>query len=123
AGIGTISPPVTVHGILAPGVEGPGVLSLTGNNLSLGSGSQSFFESAGTDPLSQFDRVVGIGTLTLDGTITINLTSGFSPMVGDQFNVFDAGAIAAQSFNVSTDLSLPALGVGLTWKTDSFTNQ
>jgi autotransporter-associated beta strand protein len=121
AGGGTISSPVLVQGTLAPGVNGPGTLTLTGDNLVLGSNSQTLLEIANANALVGFDRVIGIGMLTLDGTLKLSLLSGYTPEPGATFNLFGASSFSSQSFDVSTDLLLPALDSTLAWKTDEFT--
>lgn len=72
----------------------------------------------------QFDQIVGIGTMTLDGTITVGFASGFTGStlaVGNSFDLFDWNTVVATSFNVSSDLVLPDISTfGFSWDTSHF---
>jgi autotransporter-associated beta strand protein len=117
-GSGSIGGSVVVNGTLAPG-NSPGTLSLN-NTLTLGSDATTAIELGGT-ALSQYDRVVGITDLTLDGTINVTPVNSFSPALNNSFDLLDwTGALSAGGFNVGSDLVLPALGGGLAWDTTSF---
>jgi fibronectin-binding autotransporter adhesin len=120
AGTGTIDTGISVHGKLAPGVSGPGILTLNGGSLMLGPASQSLLEIRGTNQLFDIDRVVGIGTLTLDGTFSITLADRFMPAAGDAFDLFDAAVVFSQNFDVRADLVLPGLSDGLSWDSGAF---
>jgi autotransporter-associated beta strand protein len=121
AGTGSVGGDVLIDGTLAPGVSGPGTLTLGGGALHLGPGSQTLLEIGGTNPLLAIDRIVGAGAITLDGTIKISLISGFQPALGDSFDLFDGTSFASGSFSTTTDLLLPALSSDLAWDTRSFT--
>ena len=118
-GSGTIDGNLLVGGNLAPG-NSPGTLTLTNDNLVLGSASTGTFELGGTAP-SAYDRVVGINSLTLDGLITVSYTGGFNPIAGNSFDLFDFTSVDASGFNVATDLVLPGLDSSLSWDTSAFT--
>jgi autotransporter-associated beta strand protein len=118
-GSGTIDGDLLIGGNLAPG-NSPGTLTLTNDNLVLGSASTGTFELGGTAP-SAYDRVVGINSLTLDGIITVSYTGGFNPTTGNSFDLFDFTTVNASGFNVATDLVLPALDSNLSWDTSAFT--
>lgn len=118
-GSGTIDGNLLVGGNLAPG-NSPGTLTLTNDNLVLGSASTGTFELGGTAPAA-YDRVVGISSLTLDGIITVSYTGGFNPTAGNSFDLFDFATVDSSGFNVATDLVLPGLDSNLSWDTSSFT--
>lgn len=118
-GSGTIDGSLTIGGNLAPG-NSPGTITLTNDNLTLGSASSGSFELGGT-AIASYDRVVGIDVLTLDGTITVTSFGGFNPASGNTFDLFDFNSVNAAGFNTATDLILPALAPGLSWDTGSFT--
>lgn len=122
-GSGTIGGALNVNGALSPG-NSPGTLTLGNTDLTLGANSTAVFELGGTtrgNGASNYDSVLGINTLTLDGAWTVSLVNGFSPAENDSFDLFDAAAVNAGAFNPATDLTLPTLGGGLTWNTSSFT--
>ncbi|MBN8460267.1 MAG: autotransporter-associated beta strand repeat-containing protein [Verrucomicrobia bacterium] len=122
-GSGTIGGALTVSGALTPG-NSPGTLTLANTDLTLGANSTALFELGGTtrgNGSSNYDSVLGINTLTLDGAWTVSLVNGFTPAENDSFDLFDAAGVNAGAFNVATDLSLPSLGGSLTWNTSSFT--
>jgi len=72
----------------------------------------------------QFDRIVGVGNMTLDGTITVAFASGFTGstlVVGNSFDLFDWTTVDASGFNVNTDLVLPNLSTfNLAWDISHF---
>lgn len=117
-GSGTIDGNLSIGGNLSPG-NSPGTLTLTNDELTFGSVSTGTFELGGTSA-SSYDRVTGINTLTLDGTITIAYFGGFNPSAGNSFDLFDFTSVNAAGFDVSTDLVLPALDPGLSWDTSAF---
>ncbi len=60
--------------------------------------------------------------LALDGTFTVSLFGGLSPVPGNSFDVLDwSGALVAAGFTVGTDLILPGLALDHTWDTTNFT--
>jgi autotransporter-associated beta strand protein len=117
AGTGIISGPVTVNGNLSPG-NSPGILTIN-NNLTLGTTASTLMELGGVS-IGQYDRVTGIGTLTLDGLVTVSLVNAFNPSLGDSFDLFDFSLIDASNFDVDADLSLPGLQNGWIWDKSSF---
>lgn len=117
-GSGTINGTVAVNGTLSPG-NSAGTLTVN-NTLAFGSASAGTFELGGTVD-TQYDRVVGITNLTLDGTVTVSLISPFIPSNGNTFDLFDwSGTLSSSGFNVATDLVLPALPAGRSWDTSAF---
>lgn len=118
-GSGKISAGATINGTLAPG-NSPGILNFNNSNLVLGSGSASLFELGGTNPLTDYDRVINIASFTLDGAWSVSLYNGFTPAVNDSFDLWDATSVNSTGFVTATDLSLPVLGGGLSWDKSAF---
>lgn len=115
-GSGTmIAGTVTNKGTLAPG-HSPGTLTFS-NNLVLDATSLLVLEIAGTNA-SAYDRLVGGGTLTAGGTLTVT-NLGWTFAAGDAFDLLD---FAAFSGNFDT-MSLPTLSGGLLWDTSLFGTQ
>ncbi len=88
-GSGTIAGSVTVTtgGTLAPG-NSPGRLTL--GSLTLASGANTAIELGGTVAGSGYDQVLVGGPLTLGGTLTVTLVSGFTlSTVGQKFFILD----------------------------------
>ncbi len=117
-GSGLISGTVLVSGTLAPG-NSPGSLALNNTDLLLSSTAVSVFELGST---VNFDRVIGINNLTLDGTFNVTLFGGYSPALNDSFDLLDFNNIDSTGFNLASDLILPSLGAGLAWDTGNFTS-
>lgn len=79
----------------------------------------------GTTVPTQHDHIAVLGTLSLDAgsTIKIELAEGFTPVLGDVFNIADWGTLITDTnadgtgFNPAllTDLDLPELPEGLYW--------
>ncbi len=114
-GNGAVLGPVTVLTSLAPGLP-IGTLSIS-NSLVLDSGSSSTFE-VDLDSLSG-DQVVGLTSVTYDGTLTVLNVGGIGAATnGAVVKLFDAAACDG-SF---TETSLPVLPVGLAWDTSGLAN-
>jgi hypothetical protein len=78
-----------------------------------GPGSILEIELAGTTPGVAHDRYVVSGTLDLAGTLSIVLLDGFTPAVGDAFDILDWGGMAG-AFSL-IDTSRARLSRGLAW--------
>ncbi|OYW77180.1 MAG: hypothetical protein B7Z37_05380 [Verrucomicrobia bacterium 12-59-8] len=134
-GSGLVSPgtgnSVTVSGTgnINPGaVTGDlsGTLTINSDLLMDGSagGTPSIHMDIDGKSAGQFDQIVGSGTMTLDGTITVAFASGFTGStlaVGNSFDLFDWNTVVATSFNPSTDLVLPNISsFSLAWDISHF---
>lgn len=102
-------------GVLAPG-DSPGVTEIVGD-FEFESGEIEF-EIGGLVRETEFDAIEVSGLATLDGVIDVNLVNGFTPNIGDQFDVFD-GTIDSNS-TFLFDFTDAQLGSGLTWDTSQF---
>ena len=113
-GIGSISAPViiTTGGTLSPGSSNTAIGTLTINN-TLSLAGTNVMDVSRSGPSLLNDRVAGIITLTLGGTLRLNITG--SPLLeGDAFDLFDFTS-ASGSFATIT----PATpGAGLRWDTN-----
>ena len=105
------SPTVSNLGTIAPGLS-PGVLAWQGN-VPMGGTSVLAIELGGTTVGTGYDQLDASGySLTLDGTLDVQLVSGFVPNLGDQFTVLTFGARTGDFPTVNLpDLS----GQGLAW--------
>jgi hypothetical protein len=101
---------VFIEGDARPGFS-PGVMSF-GGDVSFGPFASVAIELAGTTTGTEYDQLVVIGDLALDGTLEVSLINGFIPSVGQSFNILDWGGLAG----TFSSLTLPALS-GLTWNT------
>jgi fibronectin-binding autotransporter adhesin len=97
---------IQTGGTLSPG-NSIGTLGINGD-LTLDSGSFSFFEIDTAGDLS--DLAIVTGLLTFGGTLDVN-NVGSSLVNGDVFNLFDWGTVSGTFSTVN----LPALDPGLTW--------
>jgi len=120
---------VNVSGTLAPGAS-PGLLTV--DTLVLNSTASSLMEISGTTRADATHFGLGSGaydavdvtTFTLDGTIVLTLTEGYSPVLGDTFDLFNWSTIVDNwtgSVDSHFDLSQAALGSGLSWDLSNFT--
>lgn len=90
-GTGTVGAvDVEAGGILAPG-NSPGTLNVT--DLTLASGGTHQVEIAGD---SSYDRIIATGTVNLSGALDLNPT--YTPAVGTQFVIVQAGIVSG-TFN------------------------
>jgi lysophospholipase L1-like esterase len=84
------------------------------NSVTLQSGETLLVDLGGTSPCSTYGQLSVAGSLTLlQPTLTINLTNGFTPALGQTFQILSAGSISG-TFGT---LSLPTLPAGLAWST------
>lgn len=107
-GTGVINGQVTLNGYLAPGAS-VGTLAIS-NSLMLAASSTTRIEM--DRAAATYDRVQGVTTLQLGGTLIVtNLGGAFA--AGDVFQVF-----SAENFTGSfATVQLPPLGAGLAWDT------
>lgn len=110
AGAGTITGSLTNFGTIAPG-SSPGIIAVNGDAV-LTDTSLLLMELAGTGA-GDFDQFNVTGLLGFDGTLTVTLTNGFTPQIGDIFDLFDFGSTNGLAFDT---VNLPDL-VGAVWDT------
>ena len=90
-------------------VEGVQIMNIDGD-FTLDAGATLEIDLASTDT---YDRLAITGALTGNGTLDVNLSGGFAPLLGDTFDIFDFGsALGTLAFDLP-DLS----GAGLDWDT------
>lgn len=107
-GVGTFDN-VSFTGTFSPGLS-PTALEV--GNIALSNTSTLVMELGGTSPSSGYDQIHSSGQINFDGTLQLALINGFTPVVGQSFNLFDWLAVAG-TFDV---LQLPSIA-GLTWNT------
>jgi autotransporter-associated beta strand protein/T5SS/PEP-CTERM-associated repeat protein len=101
---------VVFGGTYSPG-NSPAITYLTNGEFS--SASSLLIELGGTQPGTEYDRVVDSGVLTLLGG-ALNLVSynGFVPSFGDSFEILQFGQLSGDFGTVN----YPALSGGLSWE-------
>ncbi len=109
-GAGAITGSLTNFGTIAPG-NSPGIIAVDGDAV-LADTSLLLMELAGTGA-GDFDQFNVTGMLGFDGTLTVTLTNGFAPQVGDVFDLFDFGSTNGLAFDA---VNLPDL-VNAAWDT------
>ena len=109
SGEGTVTGDLVNVGQIAPGFS-PGVIQIDGEFSQQALGNLSI-EIEGLSPGNQHDQLVISGNATLSGTLSIDLVNGFSPQLGDTFQVL----AAANVFNAFDTVELPVLS-GLGWE-------
>lgn len=108
-GDGSFAGNVQFSNIYSPG-NSPAEVSL--ENMLLMNTSVLQMELAGTLRGTQYDHLNFSGTATLDGLLAVSLIDGFTPSLGQSFDLFD-GTLAGQ-FDV---VQLPPLTAGWSWDT------
>ena len=104
-GIGTVE----FDGNLSPGNST--ARATFAGNVDLGYSTNLQIELGGTSPGTEFDQLQIAGKLSLDGMLTVSLINGFSPVVGNTFDIFDWASLAGEFSNVI----LAPLPIGLGW--------
>jgi T5SS/PEP-CTERM-associated repeat protein len=104
----------TLNNVLLTGTQAPGFspATLRVGNMAYAESATLLIELAGTTPGSEFDRIVSSGTISLDGTLRVELTEGFAPQAGDRFDILDWSALVG-TFAM---LDLP-MRAGFRWDT------
>ncbi len=120
SGTGTISSGVASSGIVVPGdVPAPGLLTIS-NSVPYTQNLAGDYEVSigGTTPGAQFSQLAVTGLATLAGNLNIRLVNGFTPSLGQQFAILNAGSISGQFAAINS----PALPAGLNWSLASSTS-
>jgi autotransporter-associated beta strand protein/T5SS/PEP-CTERM-associated repeat protein len=108
SGIGSFEN-VVFDGTYSPG-NSPAITNLTNGQFS--SASSLLIELGGTQPGTQYDRVVDSGVLTLlGGTLNVALYNGFVPSLGDSFEILQYGQLSGDFGTVI----YPTLSGGFSW--------
>ncbi|MBU6308337.1 MAG: hypothetical protein KJS77_01170 [Planctomycetes bacterium] len=109
SGIGSFEN-VVFNGTYSPG-NSPAITNLTDGQFS--SSSSLVIELGGTQPGSQYDRVVDSGVLSLlGGTLNVVLYNGFVPSLGDRFEIVQYGQLSGDFGTVI----YPTLSGSLSWQ-------
>lgn len=110
SGAGNFTGRVAFSDGFSPG-NSPAAVSLETGNFD---GTTSLLmELGGTTAGSQYDQLDVSGSLAVDGALQVVLINGFAPSAGDAFTLISGPITGAFD-----DVSLPALGGGLTWQVD-----
>jgi T5SS/PEP-CTERM-associated repeat protein len=109
-GAGTLTN-VIVSGTLSPGLS---PVRMHATNLGIGSEGELVMEIGGLSGGSEYDQLEVSGALQLGGTLRISLMDGFTPDLGDEFDVLDFSDLNGSEFDV---LELPELAGRNDWDT------
>jgi fibronectin-binding autotransporter adhesin len=96
---------------VAPGFS-PASDSFAGN-VTMAPTARLIMELGGTVPGTGFDQIQVAGALTLDGALQVSLLNGFTPMLGNSFDLLDWGSVTG----TFSSLQLPAIPADLQWNT------
>ncbi|MDP6637397.1 MAG: PEP-CTERM sorting domain-containing protein [Phycisphaerae bacterium] len=109
SGSGSVSN-TTVYGEISVG-HSPG--TMTFDNVNFGSGTILNMELAGTG-LGQCDEIIFVGDAALGATLQVSLIDGFTPGIGDTFDILDFGELNGTEFDA---IELPELAGRRAWDT------
>src|SRR5205085_4789670 len=116
-GAGTITGTVNNNSTVSPGSSGAGVLNITGQYIQQ-SGATLNIEIGGTSAGTQYDQLQVGGAATLDGTLNLTKINGFTPAVGQAFQVLTygsrSGAFSSVTGGFTPTYNANSLSVGLT---------
>jgi T5SS/PEP-CTERM-associated repeat protein len=101
---------VFIEGDARPGFS-PGTMSF-GGDVSFGPLSTLNIELAGTNPGTQYDRVVVADSAAISGDLDVTLLDGYRPTIGSSFQILSAAGGLSGTFDAE---SLPALAGGASW--------
>jgi hypothetical protein len=98
----------------------PGVIDLLGG-MNVQASAQMLFEIAGTNNSAapttgvvDYDTVLADGNVTYFGTLSVALLSGFTPALGNSFQLI--ATTAGKTITWSGTLDAPTLAAGLSWQ-------
>ncbi|MDV6028669.1 MAG: hypothetical protein F9B45_00865 [Phycisphaera sp. RhM] len=94
-------------GDVMPGFDGPGILTIRGNYTQAAGGSLTF-DIAGTDVGTQHDRLGVFNSVTLDGTLNVDVASTFLPSRGDVFELITSFGNQTGNFTTFNGLTIDA---------------
>ena len=100
---------INVQGGTVSHGHSPGVLSVSGNYFQ-GDDATLEIELAGTEN-GDYDQLQVAGTMETSGALEVQLLEGFSPMMGNEFQVFDGGAMSG----TFSSMVFPDLLGNLSW--------
>jgi formylglycine-generating enzyme required for sulfatase activity len=109
-GVGTLEN-VTVSGTLSPGFS---PVRARATNLEIAADGELVMELGGLSGGSQYDQLDVVGALTLGGTLQVVLLDGFTPDIGDTFDILDFGSLGGAEFDA---IQLPELAGRKVWDT------
>jgi hypothetical protein len=96
-------------GTLAPG-DAPGSTTVFGN-YSQGGSATLQIELGGLSAGTTYDQVIATGNATIGGNLSVSLFGGFTPTMGESFEILTAGAVSG----TFSHLALPTLSPNLSW--------
>ncbi len=112
-GVGTMSN-IIINGTLSPGFS-PGVAHYS-QHIAFGHQATLEIEIGGHSPGTEHDQLIFTnGTVTVDGSLNITLLNGFTPELGDTFDLFDFDEVTGQF----DQILLPQLSHGMAFDTRS----
>jgi fibronectin-binding autotransporter adhesin len=117
SGAGSVTAPVTIetNGVLSPGDGGIGTLSLA-NTLTLAGVNRMDVDDTGGMVTS--DLITNVTTLTLGGTLQLNITGDTALTNGDSIQLYSANTITGSFASI-----VPATpGTGLQWDTSELSS-
>ncbi len=101
----SVSQPITLPGyvkgvgtfdnVLFTGTFSPGLspTQMSVGSVAFASTNTLVMEIGGSNPGSGYDRLVGDGTIALDGVLKIDLINGFVPLLGQSFDIVTADSV------------------------------
>ncbi len=90
----------------------PGVMQIAGNYTQTTFGTLQI-ELGGLSQGNNYDQLLVSGSATHGGTLNVLLINGFTPSLGDSFDILDWGTLSG----TFSTLQLPALDGSLGWDT------
>jgi hypothetical protein len=104
---------LTSTGTIAPGLlAAAGSITITGN-VTLQPTSLLALDLGGLTRKTAYDCLTVSGAFTLGGNLNVTLLNGFTPLLGNTFDLFDSASTAG----TFAALNLPSLTAGLGWNT------
>ncbi len=103
---------VEVNGTMAPGLQvGSARVAIYWQRAS----GKLELQLGGVTAGDEYDQLLVTAQAELDGELEVRMVGGFSPMVGDTFNIFSASSITG----AFSDIDLPTLRDGMFWQMET----
>lgn len=118
-GSGTLIGNVSCDGLLTPsGGTIPSGLLTFDNNLALTSNAILTFSLTGLARATQYSAIDVAGNLSVNGTLSLQLSNGYVPSDGNVFALMQLGGVTSGNFS---NVTVPALPGGLGWDLSNLT--
>lgn len=114
AGLGRTRTQLVHQGVISPGAAAApvGQIDILGPGSLTMAPTSEYRVDLGGVAAGQYDRVTGNSGVAIDGTLSVSLINGYTPVLGDEFTIMSVGGVNGQFENIEA----PTLPAGSAWR-------